>query len=517
MLVVPTRRKLVINTDIRDKILAVMPHAREMLVEGKPMVAVNHGVEECLVLRNLGFRSVPSPILSYYKWSGRFPPMAHQKTTAAFLTAHRKCLCLSDPGTGKTASALWAADFLLREGVVRKVLIVSPLSTVKTVWGNELKLVLPHRNFELLTGSRERRFEKLWSPGVEFCVVNHDGVKVMQDYLELFDLIIYDEATALKNPGTERFRIFNSNVIKSNPWLWLLTGTPFGQTPVDAWALAKVVSSPYLTKSFTGFKDLVMNRVSTFRWVPKPTALATCKQVLQPSIRFTLDECQDIPETLYVDRQTAMSPAQAKAFKAMRERAVVTLDEATVTAVNSAVVFQKLIQIVCGVVYDSDGDRVQVDASQRLDDLKELIEEAGEKVIVFVPLRGVQDWLAKELAKDYSVASVHGDVSATERSVIFHNFQNEAEPRVLLAHPKVASHGLTLTASRTVIWYAPIYSLEMYEQANARIRRIGQKGKTRVVHMWATNFEKELYSRLQHKKRVLGNFLELVKGENYGG
>lgn len=516
MLVVPSRRKLVINTDIRDKILAVMPHAREMQVEGKPMVAVNHGVEECLVLRNLGFRSVPSPILAYYKWPGRFPPMNHQRATAAFLTTHKKGLVLSDPGTGKTAAAAWAADFLLREKAVKKVLVVSPLSTVKTVWGNELKLVLPHRNVELLTGSRDKRVDLVQRPGVEFCVINHDGVKVLQDYLDLFDLVIYDEATALKNPGTDRFRVFNRYVQKTNPWLWLLTGTPFGQTPVDAWALAKVVSSPHLTKSFTGFKDLVMNKVSTFKWVPKDTALATCKQVLQPSIRFTLDECQEIPETLYIDRQTAMSPAQTKAFKAMRERAVVTLDDTTVTAVNAAVVLQKLIQIVCGVAYDSDGERVQIDATQRLEDLKELIEEAGEKVIVFVPLRGVQDWLAKELAKDYPVASVHGDVSAADRSAIFHSFQNDVYPRVLLAHPKVASHGLTLTAARTIVWYAPIYSLEMYEQANARIRRIGQKGKTRVVHMWATSFERELYSRLQHKKRVLGDFLQLVIGENYG-
>lgn len=514
MLVVPSRKKLVINTDIREKILAAMPHARELKVEGKPMIAVNHGVEECIVLRNLGFKSVPSPILSYYKWPGRYPPMSHQRTTAAFLVNHRKCLNLSDPGTGKTASAAWAADFLLSEGIVKKVLVVSPLSTVRTVWGNELKTFIPHRAFELLLGTRERRVQAMHNPGVEICVINHDGIKVVQDYLDMFDLVIYDEATALKNPSTDRYHIFYNYVQRANPWVWLLTGTPFGQTPVDAWSLAKTVSSPYLTKSYTGFKDLVMNKVSTFRWVPKPTAFVICKQVLQPSIRFTLDECQEIPEMSYIDRQTAMSMSQAKAFKEMKERAVISAHD--ITAVNAAVMFQKLIQIVCGVAYDSTGETVNFDAAQRVDDLKELIEEAGDKVIVFVPLRGVQDWLYKELAEDYSVASVHGDVSVGERNVIFNDFQTAESPRVLLAHPKVASHGLTLTRARTVIWYAPIYSLEMYEQANARIRRLGTKEKTRVVHLWATNFERELYSRLKHKKRVLGDFLALVKGENYG-
>jgi SNF2 family DNA or RNA helicase len=269
-----------------------------------------------------------------------------------------------------------------------------------------------------------------------------------------------------------------------------------------------------LTKSYTGFRELVMKKVSMFKWVPRPDALETCKRILQPSIRYTLDECVELPVTVVTERQTSMSLAQAKAFKEMREKAVMAAHD--ITAVNAAVVMQKLIQIVCGVIYDGDGERHKIDAVQRLEDLRELIEEAGDKVIIYVPLRGVQDWLAEELAKDYSVASVHGDVGLKERSKIFESFQNTPLPQVLLAHPRVASHGLTLTASRTVIWYAPIYSLEQYDQANARIRRIGTTGKTRVVHLYATNFERELYSRLQHKKRVLSDFLQLVSGTNYG-
>lgn len=514
MLVVPTKRKLVINSNIRDKILDAIPHAKTFKVDGKPMVAVTHGIDECLVLRNLGFRKVPSPILSYYKWPGRYKPMVHQRETAAFFVGHRKSLCLSEPGTGKTAAACWAADYLMNEGVVKKVLIVCPLSTMRSVWAKELKTFLPHRTSEIIVGSRARRFELLQSDELEFAIINHDGVKIVEDYLDQFDLVIYDEGTALKNPTTDRFRVFNSFIQRHNPWLWILTGTPFSQTPVDAWALAKLVSSPTLNKTYTGFKDLVMNKVGMFRWVPRHDALDTCKHILQPSIRYTLDECVDLPPTVVVERQTSLSMAQAKAFKEMQEKAVMTLHD--VTAVNAAVVMQKLIQIVCGVVYDSVGERHKVDAAQRLDDLKELIDEAGDKVIIYVPLRGVQDWLCEELKKDYSVATVHGDVSLRERTKIFNAFQNTPHPQVLLAHPKVASHGLTLTAARTVIWYAPIYSLEQYEQANARIRRIGTTGKTRVVHLYATNFERELYSRLQHKKRVLADFLQLVSGINYG-
>ena len=139
----------------------------------------------------------------------------------------------------------------------------------------------------------------------------------------------------------------------------------------------------------------------------------------------------------------------------------------------------------------------------------------GEKVILFVPLRGVQDRLLDMLSADgYDVVSVHGDVTGAERNRIFDAFQNSDRYHILLAHPKVAAHGLTLTRAKDIIWYAPVYSLESYEQANARIRRISTKGKTRVHHLYGTSFEKELYSRLQNKRRVLADFLEMIQGVN---
>jgi SNF2 family DNA or RNA helicase len=109
---------------------------------------------------------------------------------------------------------------------------------------------------------------------------------------------------------------------------------------------------------------------------------------------------------------------------------------------------------------------------------------------------------------------VNGDTNKTDRNTIFSDFQNTEKIRVLLAHPKVAAHGLTLTRSKDIIWYAPIYSLEQYEQANARIRRLTTSGKTNVWHIYATKFEAELYRRLKAKQRVLGDFLNLVRGIN---
>ena len=513
MLVIPEKKKIVIDSTANTDVLTCIPHAKQLTLHGKDMVALNYGVDESLVLKNMGF-SVPAPILHYYSWPGRFQPMDHQKETAAFLTMHKRALCLNAPGTGKSISSIWAADFLLDEGVAKKVLIVAPLSTLTVVWGRELKHHLPHRSFVVCTGTKEKRERLLAQPGVQYVIINHDGFTNMQSQLTDFDVVIYDEATALKSPSSQRFKVFAKWMDKHQPWLWLLTGTPISQTPADAWTLARLCLSPNVPKSFTTFKDMVMQKVSTFRWAPRPDALETCRRVLQPSIRFSLDECKDLPDTNFVGRKTSMTKQQEKAFKEMKDKAVTVFAAGEVAAPNAAVVLSKLLQICCGVVYGED-TTIAIDASERYNSLTELLDEIGDKVIVFVPLRGVQDWLYESLKADgYDVASVHGDVNKTDRNQIFNDFQHTDNIKVLLAHPKVAAHGLTLTRAKDIIWYAPIYSLEQYEQANARIRRLTTQGKTTVWHLWATSFEAELYRRLRAKKNTLAEFLALVKGVN---
>lgn len=513
MLVVPEKRRIVISSTENEAVAQFIPHAKKFTHDGQEMVALKYGVEEAMVLRNLGF-DVPAPVLQYYNWPARFAPMDHQKETAAFLSTHKRALCLNAPGTGKSISSIWAADFLLDEGVAKKVLIVAPLSTLKVVWARELRQHLSHRSFVICTGTKEKRLQALETPGVQYVIINHDGFTNMQSALKDFDVVIYDEATALKSPSSQRYKIFAKWVQTHQPWLWLLTGTPISQTPADAWTLAKLVDSPSCPKSFTTFKDTVMQKVSQFRWTPRPDALETCKRVLQPSIRFSLDECKDLPQTNFVGRKTVLTAQQAKAFKDMKEKAVSVFAAGEVTAANAAVVLSKMLQISCGVVYSETGTLV-LDAADRYNTLTDLLNEIGDKAIIFVPLRGVQDWLHQKLAADgYEVATVHGDVSIKDRAQIFNDFQHTDSPKILLAHPKVAAHGLTLTRAKDIVWFAPIYSLEQYEQANARIRRLTTTGKTSVWHIWATPFEAELYRRLRAKQSTLTEFLNLVNGIN---
>ena len=117
--------------------LAAIPSARSKVVGGRQLVVLPHRLDEIRVLNNIGVRA-PSPILYYYDWPGRYTPFTHQRQTAAFLTLHRRALVLNDIGTGKSLSALWAADYLMRIGCVHKVLILSPLSTLERVWGDAI-------------------------------------------------------------------------------------------------------------------------------------------------------------------------------------------------------------------------------------------------------------------------------------------------------------------------------------------------------------------------------------------
>jgi len=183
----------------------------------------------------------------------------------------------------------------------------------------------------------------------------------------------------------------------------------------------------------------------------------------------------------------------------------------TITALNEAIKVQKLVQISCGVAYDDYGNDVEIDCSPRVNTTIEIIEEVGGKVIVFVPLTGTLHMLERELKKHWSVGVVNGAVSMSKRNVIFQNFQESPEPRIILAHPACMAYGLTLTAASTIVWYGPINSNEQYVQANGRIERIGKKHTSNIIHIEATAVERKMYQRLASRQRLQGLLLELIQ------
>jgi SNF2 family DNA or RNA helicase len=513
MLVVERAKTLALKLNHPNRVLDSIPTAKPVEVRGIPLVLAPHRLDEVKVLNNLGIKA-PSPILHYYDWPGQHTPYDHQKQTAAFLTLNQRGLVLNEIGTGKTQSSLWAADYLIKTGHVKKVLILSPLSTLERVWGDALFKEFTHRKFVVLHGTAKKRMDLL-KQNVQFYIINHDGFPIIAEQaVGMFDLVIVDEAAVLRNPSTRRFKLFRK-WIDMNPAtrLWLMTGTPTPNDPTDAWALAKLVGSPNCTKTYTSFREQVMMKIGQWKFIPRPESVDIVKHILQPAVRYTRDECFDLPDTVMQTRQVDLTPEQSLHYKKMLKHFVSEATEGTITAVNEAVKIQKLVQIACGVAYGDDGQCIELDCSPRVNLVKEVIEEAGEKVIVFVPLTGTLHMLEKELAKHWSVGVVNGEVSSHKRNQIFHDFQHSRDPHVLVAHPGTMAHGLTLTSASTIIWYGPINSNEQYVQANGRIERIGKKHVSNVIHIEATELEYRMYERLKNKQKLQGLLLDLIQQE----
>ena len=348
-------------------------------------------------------------------------------------------------------------------------------------------------------------------------IINHDGVNIIEPHIKHrrdIDLVIVDEvAQCARNAGTTKWKAINTVVNRhAEPRAcWAMTGTPTPNNPTDAWAQCRLVSPDNVPPYFGRFKNQVMKQITQFQWLPRPEATDIVRRVMQPSVRFTRDECLDLPPVMFETRSVQLTTEQNKAYKDMVVKLRTEAEEGEITAVNEAVKMGKLIQIACGVVYANDGTEVSIPSSPRIDETRSIIESAEGKVIVFVPYVSSVNMVAEELKADFNVEVIHGRVKKAERDRIFRAFQSAKDPKVLVAQPAAMSHGLTLTAASTIIWYSCVTSNETFEQANGRINRPGQKMNNFIIMLEGSPVEHRVYSRLQKKQRLQGALLDEVK------
>lgn len=500
------------------RVTTVIPTAKKIMHKGVELVAVPHRPDEARILKQLGYET-PDPMKLHYEWpkaGGRFLPFAAQVETANFVTMHNRCFILNSMGTGKTVSSLWAYDYMRSRKQVNKALIVCPLSTMERTWADEVFKTFPHLDAQVLYGTRERR-RKLLKEDAHLYIINTDGLKTIEDDLKNrtdIDLLIIDEVAMFRNGSTNRWKTMNAIANKQcSRRIWALTGMPTPNAPTDSWAQCKLVNpnNTVVPSYFTKARDALMRQVSPFKWVPRDNANDVVKEWMQPAIRFSLDDCTDLPEQIHMSRQVEMSDEQKKAYKEMFGKLKTEFDGGEILAVNEAVKANKLVQIACGVAYGSDGGSIILPAAQRLDVLQEVIEESEGKVIVFVPLTAVLEHVAEHLSKTWEVAIVHGETSKSDRDEVFRAFQHSPNPHVLVANPGTMSHGLTLTQATTIVWYAPVHSNDTYEQACARVRRPGQTRTTVIVHISGSEIERRIYERLKTKQKMQGLLLDMMK------
>jgi SNF2 family DNA or RNA helicase len=385
---------------------------------------------------------------------------------------------------------------------------------MKSAWQQDLFKFAMHRSCSVAYGDARAR-AKIVNAGAEFVVINYDGLAVVkQEVLDGgFDLVVVDEANAYKNPQTNRWKVIKEVAAKAD-WFWMLTGTPAAQSPLDAYGLAKLVNPDNTPKYFGQFRDQVMQKVSQFRWIPKPRAQETVHKLLQPAIRFERNQCLDLPDVTFIERDAPLTPQQQKYYRLLKKQMMISAAGEEISAVNAATNITKLLQISGGAVYSDTREVIEFDVSNRLAVILEVIEEASHKVLVFVPFTHTIELLRDTLEKNkISCGVINGQVSVNKRSELVKQFQEASDPHVLIIQPQAASHGLTLTAADTIIWYAPVTSVETYLQANARINRPGQKNAMTIVHIRGSEVESKLYHMLQNNITNHEKIIDLYRRE----
>lgn len=482
-------------------------------------------LESAKILNNLGI-VVPSPIKSFYRFPR--PPhyqlLNHQVEMAAFHTLNDKCFNLSEMGTGKTAACLWATDFMMEVGAIKRALILCPLSSMKKTWADDIFDVLPHRTCSIVHGTPERKKKNLSLP-VDFYIMNHDGIDIEYLAVEIrkredIGLIIFDEADVLINSNTDKYR-FLKWVMEPKQRLWLITGTPTPNSPTDAWALSKLICPSLSPKYFSHFQREIMvpHAWKPHQWEPKPGAHQRAYEILQPAIRYLKKDNLDLPPVIGPRSiECDLSTEQKAAVKQMAAEMVAFAKTNKITAVNGADKIVKLRQILCGSVKDpATGQYHHLDCGPRIRELRRQISRAQGKALVIVPFKGILQLLEQELPKPderyklpgFSVEILNGDVSAGERARRIERFKTQPDPHVLACHPAVMSHGLNFTEADYTIFYAPIDSNRQYMQVIERMNRLGQKRTMYILRMMAHPIEAPIYKRVDERGSMQDSILEL--------
>lgn len=517
------RQVLIYNTPTPLDIARVIPNSFEI---SGGYVGVPASLPNLQRMRSIAYPVIP-PMEQRYDWPivpGK-APWVTQRVVSNFLVLNPRAFCLSEMRTGKTLGSLWAADYVMKQeqpGACR-TLIVAPLKTLRRTWGEAVfQNFLGRRTYVVLHGTAAER-EKLLDIPADFYIINPDGLgtgygeRGRKPELRGFaaklmgrsdiKVVIIDECSAYRTHTTRRWAVAK-HLLGWRPYLWMMSGTPTPQGPLDAYGQARLLNGAY-GESFTAYKHRVMQQISQFKWVPRQGASEEAKKLLSPAIRFTQEDCFEVgPVTIYQE-DAELSDEQKKLLKEMKTQLQLTMSKGEkITAVNEGVLRSKLVQVACGCIYDHEHHAHMIDNGPRIAVLKECVEEAPRKVIIFAPLTSVLHMLHKHFPKS---AVLNGETSSRESDEILRRFQTTDEINPLIAHPGPIARGLDLTAAATIIWYAPTDKTEDYIQANERINGPAQKFKRTIVQIAATAIEREIYKRLEANETMQGVVLKLAE------
>lgn len=426
-----------------------------------------------------------------------YKPYYYQSFAEQFILDNPEAGLLLDMGMGKTVVSLTAANKLLYDYfAVRKVLVIAPLRPAKETWLPEVNKWdhLKHLTVSMILGSQSERVEGL-RRDADIYIINRDNVVWLVDYYKSkwpFDMVIIDELSSFKSSKSQRFRALKK-VRKYIRRIVGLTGTP-GDL-LDLWPQMSLLDEgKALGRTLTGYRDTYFvpdkrNAVTIFSWKPKEGAAELIYKKLEGlCISMNAADYLQLPERLFIRHESELSAKAMELYKTLERDTLLPFADGDIDAPTAAVLTNKLLQAAGGAAYDENG-AVKLLHEDKLEVLDRLIEEAnGQPVLVFYAFRHERD----RIMERYPEAVDIKEDSAVTR-------WNKGEIPILLAHPASAGHGLNLQeGGHIAIWYGLPTSLELFQQANKRLHRPGQK-KTVLIHI--------ILMRGTYDYRVLDNIL----------
>lgn len=447
----------------------------------------------------------------------RFKPWNYQQYTINHILDHEASGLFLDMGMGKTVSSLTAIDDLLFLGEATKVLVIAPKRVAEDTWSTEVEKWdhLKHLRISKILGAPNKRLEAA-EADADIYVTNRENVEWLVDvYFKnwKWDTLIIDELSSFKSSKAKRFRALK----KVRPYFKRivgLTGTPAPNSLIDLWPqLYLLDGGERLGKTITGYRERYFvpgdrNQFVVFNYNLREGAEeAIHNKISDICVSMKADDYLDMPERIDNIVKIDLPKKALKEYEELEKELIIQLDDEDISASNSAVLTGKLLQMCNGAIYADETKEVINIHDEKLNALMDIIEAAnGKPVLIFYSFKHdlirIKDYLKKNKIKGQELGGSE-DIKKW----------NDGEIPVLLLHPASAGHGLNLQyGGNIIVWFGLTWSLELYQQACARLYRQGQKESVVIHHIIArSTVDEDVMKALQGKELNQNLLLEAVK------
>ncbi len=435
----------------------------------------------------------------------------YQDKAVDFILAKKKVALLLDMGLGKTISSLTAITDLVDSLSVNKVLIIAPLRVANTVWHKEASNWnhTKHLKVNICTGSEKNRHANLLLPG-DVYVINRENIEWLVNLYGKkwpFDCVIVDESSSFKSPSSRRFKALRKT-INLTEYCVLLTGTPSPNGLLDLWSQYYLLDSgERLGRNMTAYKNRFFESdYMGYKFTPRKNASNNIYQLVNDiTLSMQAEDYLELPQRIDSVVKVALPAKQLKIYKELEKEFIIELEcESEIEAVSAATLANKLLQFSNGAIYtDEVGNWSEVHKA-KLEALADIAEDnSGENILVAYNYKTDLERLKKKFP-DAVVMDKKGEAVAR---------WNNGEIKMLLAHPASAGHGLNLQKGGSlIVWFGLTWSLECYQQFNARLHRQGQTKPCRIVHIVASEcIDERVLTVLSDKDAVQDNLLKALK------